>query len=76
MLGGPLNTLSLVGIGVRVALGLSGVSVDDTMEVGADLVGSSGLGGVALSASSLEESSTLLSGTFLVTHCSFCVVEM
>lgn len=50
----PLNTGLLVGIGVGVTLGGTGLTAEETVQVGADLVGTTGLGGVALSATGLE----------------------
>lgn len=50
----PLNTGLLVGIGVGVTLGGTGLTAEKTVQVGADLVGTASLGGVALSATGLE----------------------
>lgn len=51
----PLNTGLLVGVGVGVTLGLTTVTAEKTVEVGADLVGTAGLGGVALGATGLKK---------------------
>lgn len=51
----PGNALVDVGGGVREALGLARLAAEETVEVGADLVGAAGLNGVALRATSLEE---------------------
>lgn len=50
----PGNTGLLVGIGVGVALNGAGLTAEETVKVGADLVGATGLDGVALSAASLQ----------------------
>lgn len=55
----PGNALVDVGGGVREAVSLSGLAAEDAVEVGADLVGAAGLGGVALSATGLEDAGTL-----------------
>ena len=70
-LSGPLNTCSLISISVRVTFNLTRVSREDTMKVWTNLVWSTSFDGVALCTSSLEESSTLLCGTFFVWswHC-------
>jgi hypothetical protein len=60
----PLNTGLLVGVGVGVTLGRTGLTAEKTVEVGADLVGTASLDGVALSATGLEEVGTLLSVTW------------
>lgn len=49
----PFNTGLLVGIGVGVALGGTGLTAEKTAQVGADLVGTASLDGVALSATGL-----------------------
>lgn len=51
----PLNTGLLVGVGVGVALGGASLTAEETVEVGADLVGTAGLGGVALGATGLKK---------------------
>lgn len=51
----PLNTGLLVGVGVGVALGGTGLTAEETVKVGADLVGTASLGGVALGATGLRE---------------------
>lgn len=56
----PLNTLLLVGVGVRVALNGAGVTAEQAVQSRADLVATAGLNGVALSATGLEEVGTLL----------------
>lgn len=61
----PLNTLLLVGIGVRVALNGASVTTEQTVQSRADLVATASLNGVALSATGLEEVGTLLSVTYL-----------
>lgn len=50
----PDNALRLVGIGVRVALDLASLAAEKAVQVGADLVGTAFLEGVALSAASLR----------------------
>lgn len=50
----PLNTLLLVGVGVRETLDLTTVATEEAVEVGADHVGTALLKGVALSASRLH----------------------
>lgn len=59
----PGNTSLLVGVGVGVSLGLTGLTAKETVQVGADLVGTASLDGVALSATGLEELGTLASVT-------------
>lgn len=49
----PLNTGLLVGVGVGVALSGTGLATEKTVQVGADLVGTTSLDGVALSATGL-----------------------
>ena len=44
----------LVGIGVGVALGGTGLTAKETVQVGADLVSTTRFDGVALSATGLE----------------------
>lgn len=56
----PLNTLLLVGVGVRVALNGASVTAKQAVQGRADLVAAAGLDGVALSAAGLEEVGTLL----------------
>jgi hypothetical protein len=58
--GVPGDSLLLVGIGVRVTLDGAGLAAEETVEVGADLVGLSVTEGVALCATGLEEVGTLL----------------
>lgn len=53
----PLNTGLLVGVGVGVTLGGASLTAEETVEVGADLVSTTGLGGVALGATGLEKKS-------------------
>lgn len=55
----PGDTLLLVGIGVGVALDLTGLTAEETPQVGADLVGTALLESVALRATGLEETSAL-----------------
>lgn len=50
----PGDTGTLVGVGVGVALDLTGLTAEQTVQLGADLVGTVGLDGVALSAAGLE----------------------
>lgn len=50
----PGDTSLLVGVGVGVALGLTGLTAEETVQVGADLVGTTSLDSVALSATSLD----------------------
>lgn len=50
----PLNTGLLVGVGVGVALGGTSLTAEETVQVGADLVGAARLGGVALGATGLK----------------------
>jgi hypothetical protein len=56
----PYDVLSLVGIGVREALDGSGVTTEEAVEVGADLIALALTKSVALSASGLEKVGTLL----------------
>lgn len=56
----PLNTLCLVGIGIRVSLNGSSVASEKSEQVRTDLVSLSFTEGVALSTSSLEEVGPLL----------------
>lgn len=49
----PGDTGLLVGVGVGVAVGLASLAAEETVEVGADLVGATALNGVALSAAGL-----------------------
>lgn len=56
----PLNTLLLVGIGVRVAVDGAGVTAEQAVQSRADLVAAASLDGVALSTAGLEEVGTLL----------------
>lgn len=49
----PGDTGLLVGIGVRVALNGAGLTAEEAVEVGANLVGTTSLHSVALSAASL-----------------------
>ena len=51
----PGNVSLLVGIGVRVALNGAGLTAEETVQVGADLVGAAGLDGVALSTAGLQQ---------------------
>lgn len=57
----PGDALLLVGVGVRVALDLTGLTTEEPVEHGADLVALTLLQGVALRAAGLEEVGTLLS---------------
>ena len=50
----PGDTSLLVGVGVGVALGRTGLTAEETVQVGADLVATVSLNGVALSATSLD----------------------
>lgn len=59
----PGDTLLLVGVGVGEALDLTGLSAEETVQRGADLVALTLLQGVALGASGLEEVGTLLGVT-------------
>lgn len=54
-----MDTSLLVGIGVGVTLDLTGLAAHETVELGADLVATGGINGVALSAASLEKLGTL-----------------
>jgi hypothetical protein len=56
----PLNTLLLVGIGVRVTVDGTGLAAPETVQSRADLVAAVLLNGVALSTSGLEKVGTLL----------------
>lgn len=49
----PGNTGLLVGVGVGVSLGLTGLTAKETVQVGANLVGTASLDSVALSATGL-----------------------
>jgi hypothetical protein len=51
----PGHASLLVGIGVGVALGRAGLAAEETVQVGADLVGTTSLDGVALSTAGLEQ---------------------
>lgn len=51
----PGHASLLVGIGVGVALGRTGLAAEQTVQVGADLVGTTSLDGVALSTAGLEK---------------------
>jgi hypothetical protein len=57
----PGDALLLVGVGVGVALNLTGLAAEKAVEHGADLVALTLLQGVALRAAGLEEVGTLLS---------------
>jgi hypothetical protein len=57
----PGDALLLVGVGVGVALDLTGLAAEEAVEHGADLVALTLLQGVALRAAGLEEVGTLLS---------------
>lgn len=59
----PSNALVDVGGCVRETLGLTGLSANETVKVRADLVGLASTKGVTLSASGLEDTSTLRSVT-------------
>jgi hypothetical protein len=52
----PFNTGLLVGVGVGVALGGTGLTAEETVQVGANLVGTASLDSVALSATGLGKS--------------------
>ena len=56
----PGDTGLLVGVGVGVALGLASLTAEETVQVGADLVGATSLDGVALSTASLDDISRVL----------------
>jgi len=56
----PYDVFSLVGIGVREALNGSGVTTEEAVEVGANLIALALTKSVALSASGLEKVGTLL----------------
>lgn len=60
----PDNALVLVGIGEGVAGGGTGLAAEEAVQVGADLVATVLLDGVALSTTGLEEVGTLLSVTW------------
>lgn len=60
----PLNTLLLVGIRVGVTLNGSGVTAEQAVQSGSDLVAAARLDGVALGTTGLEQTSTLLSITY------------
>ena len=51
----PGHISSLVGVGVGVALGGTGLTAKETVQVGADLVSTTSFDGVALSATGLEK---------------------
>ena len=51
----PGHIGSLVGIGVGVALGGTGLTAKETVQVGTDLVRTTSFDGVALSATGLEK---------------------
>lgn len=59
----PLNSLLLVGIGVRIALDGASVTAEQTVQSRADLVAAASLNSVALGTTGLEEVGTLLSIT-------------
>ena len=61
---GPDDTGVLVGVGVGVAFDGTGLAVDDTPEVGADTVGTTLGGGVALASAGLKELFSLLDVAF------------
>jgi hypothetical protein len=63
----PLNTLLLVGIGVRVTVDGTGLAAPETVQSRSDLVATVLLNGVALSTSGLEEVGTLLD--IAASHC-------
>lgn len=69
---GPDYTLLLVGVSIREALSLTGLSAKDTVQIRTDLVGTTGLNSVALQASRLEQSSTFLLGSFFKWGRHFC----
>lgn len=56
----PSNTLGLVGVGVRETVDLARLAAEETVQSRADLVALTLLQGVALSATGLEETGTLL----------------
>jgi hypothetical protein len=56
----PLNSLLLVGIGVRETLNGTSVATEETVQVGTDLVSLALAESVALCAASLEKTSSLL----------------
>jgi len=57
----PSDTLVDVSGGVGEVFSLTSLTAENAVEVGSDLVGLTGTEGVALSATSLEETSTLFS---------------
>lgn len=59
----PLDALLLVGICVGVTLDGAGVTAEQTVQSGSDLVAAASLDGVALGTTGLEQTSTLLSVT-------------
>lgn len=59
----PGHISLLVGIGVGEALDGAGLAAEQTVQVGADLVGTTSFDSVALSAAGLEELGALLSVT-------------
>ena len=60
----PLDTLVLVGVGVRETGDLARLAAEETVELRADLVALAGLQGVALCAAGLEEVGALLHVTW------------
>ena len=60
----PGDALSLVGVGVGVAVNGASLAAEEAVERGTDLVATTRLDGVALSATSLEEVGTLLGVTY------------
>ena len=77
----PCDTLLLVGIGVGEAFNLTGLAAEQAVQIWADLVAFAFLQVVALSASRLEETSALLSVTWMrvlvsisyhMCHCVIC----
>ena len=60
----PLNTLVLVGVGVRETGDLARLAAEETVELRANLVALAGLQGVALCAAGLEEVGALLHVTW------------
>jgi hypothetical protein len=59
----PLDALLLVGIRVGVTLDGAGVTAEQAVKSGTDLVAAASLDGVALGTTGLEQTSTLLSIT-------------
>lgn len=57
----PLDALLLVGIRVGITLHGAGVTAEQAMQSGSDLVAAASLDGVALGTTGLEQTSTLLS---------------